>query len=74
MKVGPLAAGEAQRILNGAARRLLDVRLDGDAIRAAAGTDNGTLDHRGDQGAALAKGERVPIAGADGDPRRGGRG
>ena len=32
VKVGSLAAADAQRILDGAARRLLAARLDGDSI------------------------------------------
>ena len=38
------ARGEAQRILDRAARRLLAARLDGDAVVAAAGGDGDALD------------------------------
>lgn len=74
VKVGPLAAAEAQRILNGAARPLLDARLDGDAIRAAAGTDDDTVDHGNDEGAPLVKRQRIPIASIDRERGRRGRG
>jgi hypothetical protein len=73
VKVGPLAAAEAQRILDRAARRLLDVRLDGDAIGATTRPNDGSIDHGDDQGAPLVKGQRIPIASADCDRRRGGR-
>lgn len=69
-----VALPEAQRILDRAPRRLLDARLDGDAIRAAAGTDDGTLDYGDDEGAPLVERQRIPIATAEGGCGRGGRG
>ena len=72
MTLGPPAAAEAQRILDRAARRLLAARLDRDAIRAAAGSNDGPIDHGADQGAPFVKVEQVPIASANGDRGRGG--
>lgn len=72
MKVGSLAAAEAQRILDSAARRLLAPRLDRDPVGAAAGTDDRLLDHGDDQGSPFIEGENVPIPGANGDGRHGG--
>jgi hypothetical protein len=70
--LSPRARAEAQRILDAAARRLLAARLDGDSIRATAGSDSRTLDNSTDEGALLVDGELVPIADANGDGRRGG--
>ena len=72
MKVGPLAAVEAQRILDREARRLLQARIDADAIGTAAGADDGLLDDGADQIPASVEAEFVPVAGADGDRGRGG--
>lgn len=71
-RLGMSAAAEAQRILDAAARRLLAARLDRDAIGTPTGTDDGALDRRPDQGAALVLREQVPIPRADRDGRRGG--
>jgi hypothetical protein len=68
--VGPLASAEAQRILDRAARRLLTARLDGDAIRPAAGSNDGPIDHGTDQSAPLVKREQAPVTSANGDRRR----
>lgn len=45
--------GEAQRILDGAARRLLSEKADADTLGTAAGRDGGTLDGRTDERALL---------------------
>jgi hypothetical protein len=72
--IGPTAAAEAQRILDRAARRLMQVRLDADAIGAAARTNDGTVDDRDDEGSPLVKRQRIPVASTDRDRGRGGRG
>ena len=72
MKVGSLAAAEAQRILDSAARRLLTARLDRDPIVTASGTDERLIDHGADKRSPLIEGEEVPIPSADGDSRHGG--
>jgi hypothetical protein len=74
VKAGPLATAEAQRILDRAARRLLAASLDRDSVGPTAGTNDGSIDNSNDEGAALVEGERVPVASADGDRGRGGRG
>jgi hypothetical protein len=73
VKVGPLAAADAQRILDRAARRLLNARLDHDAVGAAAGANNSAGDDGGDEGALLVAGERIPLTSRNGDRGRGGR-
>jgi len=67
-----IPAAEAQRILDRAARRLLAARLDRDAVGAAAGTNDGAIDHGADQSAPLVKRQQVPVPRANGDRRRGG--
>jgi hypothetical protein len=70
--IGPVATAEAQRILDGAARRLLAARLDGDPVGPAARSNDSAIDNRSDEGAPLVKREQVPITSADSDRRRGG--
>ena len=60
---------EVQRILDGAARRLLAARLDRDPVAAAAGSDDGPLDDGADERAPLVEGEHVPVP-ARGDRHR----
>ena len=57
----PRARAEVQRILDGAARRLLAEQVDLDALDAAAGRDSDAVDGRADQGAAFVQREQVPI-------------
>ena len=52
---------EVQRILDGAARRLLAHELDSDAISAATGTDDDLVDGRTDECSPLIKREAIPI-------------
>jgi hypothetical protein len=54
-------ASEVERILNGAARRLLNEQINGDAIGASTGRDAGSLDSCTDQGALLIDREPIPI-------------
>jgi hypothetical protein len=68
----PRYRSEAQAILDRAARRLLAARLDADAVRAAARTDDGAIDDGTDQSASLVQRKQVPVASAEGDRRRGG--
>ena len=57
----PRARAEVQRVLDGAARRLLAEQVDLDALDAAAGRDRDAIDGRADQGAAFVQREQVPI-------------
>ena len=57
----PAVRAEAQRILNGAARRLLAERLDGDSVIPASGRDVDALDDRADEGTALLEVEQIPV-------------
>jgi hypothetical protein len=72
--VGLLASPhrEAERILNGAARRLLAEQLERDAIGTpTAGSNGGALHGGPDQGAPLVEGQQVPVRrGVDGDGHR----
>jgi hypothetical protein len=70
--LGASAAAEAQRILDRAARRLLEARLDCDAIGAASGSDDCALHNGPNQGTPLIDGQQIPVPGADGDRGRGG--
>src|SRR4051812_27587956 len=61
---------EVQRILDGAARRLLAEQMDGHAVAAAAGGYVDPLDGRADQRPALIDGQAVPVPrGVDGHGR-----
>jgi len=61
---------EAERILNGAARRLLAEQLEHETPCASCGSDGGRLDGRADQLAFVTEGQQVPVGrGADGDGR-----
>lgn len=60
-RVPPRVQSEVERILNGAARRLLDEKLNGDTVSATAGTDGSLLDGSPNQGAALIECEPVPV-------------
>jgi hypothetical protein len=73
VKIGPLAASDGQRILDRAARRLLEARLDGDAVAAAAGANNSTSDDGRDESALLVQSQGVPVTSTDGLRGRGGR-
>src|SRR5438128_1296356 len=53
---------EVQRILDGAARRVLRARLNAEPIVAAAGSDVGAKDDGGDQGTLLVEREAVPLS------------
>jgi hypothetical protein len=62
--IQPAVRAEAQRILDGAARRLLDERsagLDGDPLRATAGSDESALENGADKRATLIEVEQVPV-------------
>ena len=61
MTLPPRVLAEAERILDGAARRLLAEQMDRDASGTAAGTDNGTVDGRADQCAPLTEAQPIPI-------------
>jgi hypothetical protein len=75
VRAGPIAAAQAQQILDRAARRLLDARLDRDAVGpSTAGIDGRARDQGADQSAALVERQQVPVASANGDRGRGGRG
>ena len=63
----PSVRAEATRILNGAARRLLAERLDGDAVTPASGRYVDTLDDGADEGTALLEVEQDPDPRASGD-------
>jgi hypothetical protein len=53
---------EVQRILDGAARRLLAEQLDRDTLRATPpGHNRGALHGRTDQGALLVQGQAIPV-------------
>ena len=59
---------EVQRILDGAARRLLAEQLDRDPAGAATRGDGHTLDNGADEGAPLVNGQPIPVPrGVDGD-------
>ena len=73
MTLGPLAAAEAQRILDRVARRLLQARLNANAIGAAAWTNNGTLDGGADEVTPPLCGKVIPLTSAERDRRCGGR-
>lgn len=66
-------ATEVQRILDGAARRLLAARLDGDPVGPTTGDDYCLLDDGADQGALLVESEQAPVARGNGHRRRRGR-
>jgi hypothetical protein len=70
--LGPRARTEVQRILDGAARRLLAEEIDGDPLRSATARDGDALDDRADQVAPLVEGEPVPVRGRR-DRHRGGK-
>ena len=57
----PRVRGEVERILNGAARRLLDEKLNGDTVSATAGPDGSLLDGSPNQSTALIECESVPV-------------
>ncbi len=61
--LAPSAAADARRILDQAARRLLDARLHADPVSATAGTDARLADDSDDQGALLLDGEIAPVTG-----------
>ena len=63
----PHALAEAQRILDGEARRLLADRMDADAIRTATGTNGHPLKGGTDEGAATVEREVVPVVSRDGE-------
>jgi len=52
---------EAQRILDGAARRLLDARLEGQAVGATTWRDAHALENGADESSALVQVEETPI-------------
>jgi hypothetical protein len=60
-RVPPRVQGEVERILNGAARRLLDEKLNGDTVSATAGIDGSLLDGSPNQSTALIEGEPIPV-------------
>jgi hypothetical protein len=72
--LSPDARAGAQRVLNGAARRLLAEETNGDVIGAAAAGSNGrALDRRDDQSPPLVEGEPIPVpVGANHDDVPGG--
>ena len=57
----PDARSEVQRILDGAARRLVADELDRDAIGASAGSDQHAGDDGPDQGAPLVERQQLPV-------------
>lgn len=59
--MNPHVSAEVQRILDGAARRLLADELNGDAVPSPAGNDNGSCDGGADERSLLAKRQPVPI-------------
>lgn len=65
--LSPAARAEAQRILDGAARRKLAARLDGDSVGPAPRLDDGLGDRGTDERAPLVDGEVVPVSGRDDD-------
>ena len=67
------AQAEAKRILDGAARRLLAARLDGDAVGAAPWGDGDPLDDGTDERTPLLEGEQIPVPRANGDGGNRGR-
>lgn len=67
--IPPAVIAEAQRILDGAARRLLAARLDRDPIGATPGSDVDPVEHGTDEGAPLGQGEHVPVTRRNGQPR-----
>jgi hypothetical protein len=63
MSLPPHVRAEAQRILDGAARRLLSEQLDRDAIGATARGDSRPLNGGPDQRPPLIEGESLPVIG-----------
>jgi hypothetical protein len=56
---------EVERILNGAARRLLAEQLDRDTVRTAStGGNGGTLHGHTDEGALLVASQSIPVVGS----------
>jgi hypothetical protein len=68
----PAVAAEAQRILDGAACRLLAARLDRDAVGPASRAHYGAIDDGANQSAALIERHIAPVSSRNGDGRRGG--
>ena len=66
----PSVLADVQRVLDGAARRLLADQLNGDPVRPASRRNGRGRDDGPDKGAALVEGEQVPVAGRDGDGGR----
>lgn len=64
----PHVRAEVQRILDGAARRLLE-QANRDAAGAGAGINTDLLDDGFDEAALFLKGESVPVKAGDGDGR-----
>ena len=61
MSLPPHVRADAQRILDGAARRLLAEKLDRNPIGATARGDLRQIDGGPDQGASLIEGESIPV-------------
>lgn len=55
------ARAALERVLDGAARRLLREQLDADTLGPAAGPDHHSLDGGLDGGSALGQGEPIPV-------------
>lgn len=70
MTLPPHARAEVQRILDGAARRLLADELNGQPLGTATGIDGDALDRRPDQRSTLMEGEPTPVLAGDGERTR----
>jgi hypothetical protein len=60
-RMTPAARAEAQRILDGAARRLLAARLEAQTLGAAPGGDRDPLEDGTDKASALVEREQIPV-------------
>jgi hypothetical protein len=66
-RLSDTARAEAQRILDGAARRTLTARLDGDAVGTTPRRDDDLGDRGPDECPPLVEGELVPVSRRDDD-------